>query len=375
MKKRLRKNALNKLLSPVLDYTTSFVKPKRVRSGAIPGSLLYTGEKWREEVTVELIQFDANSYEETHISNKEEYEKLVDHTRVNWINISGLHNTEIISEFGNHWSLDKLTLEDILDVNQRPKFQEYPSYDCVITKSIRFDKELLKIDLEHVTIVIKENKIFSFQEKAFDLFDPIKTRIANPTGNARLRGADYLWYMLIDIIVDYYFEVIDEILVAIEKLENEVIQNPERRHLLEIQHLKKDCLFIRNLISPLITAVKTMLTKEDGCLTEKTKFFLRDTLDHLQNIHENIEMYREMSSHLMDLYISQQSNKMNEVMKVLTVIATIFIPLTFLAGIYGMNFENFPELQWAWMYPKGFYIISFATIIGMVSFMRYKKWL
>jgi magnesium transporter len=365
----------NFVVDPLLYPTRIFRKPKRAKTGLAPGSLIYTGQKYLEETLVEVIRYDnddLHKVENPDLSNLRQY---IVPDKITWINVVGLHEVEKISKIGQDFGLNNLLIEDILDVNQRPRLEEHEDFTSAVIKMIDYSEKTRQIELEQVSLIIHDQYVLCFQEKPGDIFDPVRSRLHHGQGKARKRRGDYLGYMIIDIIVDFYFEIMDTVYERIENLEKQVIRSPKRQHMMQILQLKKDVMFLRKLVTPLNPALKGLSIREDSLMTPDTQVFLRDTYDHLLSVMDNLDMYREMIMSLMDLYQSQLSNKMNEVMKMLTLIATIFIPLTFVAGVYGMNFEHMPELGWKWAYPEGFYSIIGVISLIMVIYMRYKRWL
>ena len=375
MKKPSRDKVYEYLLSPILYPTQLLKKKKRPKTGLAPGSIIHTGIKWVDKTQFEVIDYTNERYDRHEINDLSELEKFKSNSAVSWINITGLHEVAVVEKLGQMFSLHRLLLEDIVDINQRPKVEEFEDHVFLTMKMIDIEGNSRKIEVEQISIVVHQNYVLCFQEKPGDIFEPIRKRLREGHGKARNRGADYLAYMLIDLIVDFYMEVLDTLYERIEFLEQQVIRRPKKAHMTEIQLLKKDIIRIRKMIAPLREAVKAISTRENNLFSEATKVYLHDTWDHMNSVMENITSYNEMVMNLMDLYLSQLSNKMNEVMKMLTLIATIFIPLTFIAGIYGMNFEYMPELQWKWAYPVGFYSLIFFVGLGMFLYMKLKRWL
>lgn len=359
-------NPLNTLISN---------KKRRPKTGLAPGSIIYTGKIYTDQVLIELIDYTADQMHEINILNPDELKRYLHNESVTWINIQGLHDTTLITKIGDILGIHPLTLEDIVDMGQRPKMEIYEDYLFFTMKMINYNSELKKIDIEQAGIVVHDNYVICFQEKPGDIFDSVRKRLRDNNGKVRKRGADYLAYMLIDLIIDYYYETLDEVWNRIEYLDEQVVRRPDRIELKDIQQLKRDLLQLRRLIYPVKDALQSMENKESHVFSESTLVFLRDTSDHVKQVVDYIDTYRETLSNIMDIYLSQLSIKMNEVMKVLTMIATIFIPLTFIAGVYGMNFENMPELSWDFAYPQGFYILIGVVTVIMVIYMKTKRWL
>ena len=328
-----------------------------------------------ENVRIEVIDYTDNQIHEVNILSPDELLKYRHNKTVTWINIQGLHDTELIRQLGEILDIHPLTLEDVVDTGQRPKMEVYDDYLYITLKMINYNTELKKIDIEQAGIIVHDNYVICFQERPGDIFDSVRKRLRDGKGKARKRGADYLAYMLLDLIIDYYYEALDEVWNRIEYLDEQVVRRPERVELRDIQQLKRDILQLRRYIYPVKDALMGLENKESEVFGPSTLVFLRDTVDHVKQVVENIDTYREMISNIMDIYLSQLSIKMNEVMKVLTIIATIFIPLTFVAGVYGMNFEHMPELGWDFAYPNGFYILIGIITLLMIIYMKTKRWL
>ncbi len=341
--------------------------------GQIPGALVYTGDK-TSKLFIESFDYNTDYIEEKEIKNIEDvaHYKLTD--SVSWININGLNNTKEIEKIGDHYGLHPLILEDIVNTSQRPKIDEYESYLFIVVKMLYYDKDDLIVS-EQVSFVLGSNYVLSFQEADGDVFDSVRDRIRAKKGRIRNLGPDYLLYALIDSVVDHYYEIIETMGNKIEELEDHLFSgNPKEEITAEIQSLKREVLRVRKAIFPLRETINRIEKIEHKLIHKKTIHFFRDIYDHIVQVSENIDIYREMIWGLMDMYMTTISNKMNEVMKVLTIIATIFIPLTFIAGIYGMNFNNMPELQYKYSYfiLWGIMLILF---IGMLFYFKRKKWL
>jgi len=363
-----------KKLNP-LKYSPITLSRKRPKTGLAPGSLIYTGKVYSDYINIEVIDYTDDRIDEVQITDVSELQKYNNPDSVTWINIQGLHDVKIIEQIGQMMGLHPLTLEDILDTNQRPKVEEFEEHLYISMKMINHIPDLNKIDIEQVSIVMHKNFVICFQEKPGDVFNDIRTRLRNGKGRSRKRGADYLAYILIDIIIDFYFETLDQVWERIELLEDYAVRRPERIELRNIQLVRRDLIQLRKQMYPVRDVVNALFNRNSEFFTESTLMYVRDTHDHAIQVVENLDTYREILTSVMDLYLSQLSNKMNEVMKVLTVIATIFIPLTFVAGVYGMNFKHMPELEWAISYPVGFYSLIGIISLVMIGYMRSKNWL
>jgi magnesium transporter len=340
--------------------------------GAPPGTLIYTGER-KEDFEVSVIDYDADNYNELKVKDIEECFPFKDSPTVTWINIVGLHRTDAIEKIGSHYNLHPLVLEDILNVTQRPKIDYFENYIFIVLKMLTYNDESNEVESEQVSIILGKNFVFTFQERKGDVFDSVRERIRNNKGIIRKNGADYLLYSLIDVIVDNYFIILEKLGEEVEDLENEVVSNPSPDTVQTIHRLKRNLIDLRRSIWPL-REVLNNLSRGESELLKKTSIYFRDVYDHTVQIIDTIETFRDMVSGVLDIYLSSVSNRMNAVMKVLTVIATIFMPLTFITGIYGMNFKYMPELEWKFGYPLVL-IVMLCIGIGMIIYFKRKKWL
>jgi magnesium transporter len=342
--------------------------------GLAPGTIIYTGNKKNKKLFIEAFDYNKDICKEKKLKVIEEAFTYVDENTITWINLNGLNNTEQIEQLGQHYKLHPLIIEDIASTNQRPKVDEYDDYLFVVLKMLYFDKDQ-QLKIEHVSFVLGSNYVLSFQESEGDVFDSIRDRLRTGKGRVRSLGADYLLYLFMDAIVDNYFSLIETFGDKIELLEDNLFdKNLENNITADIQILKREILRIRRAVYPLREVVNKLEKNENEFVHEKTSHYLRDLYDHIIQVSESIDIYREMIWGLMDMYMSTISNKMNEVMKVLTIMASIFIPLTFLAGIYGMNFENIPELK----FQNGYYVLlgtMLLIFLGMIYYFKRKKWL
>jgi magnesium transporter len=293
---------------------------------------------------------------------------------VTWINVDGLHQVEVIEKLGECYGLHPLVLEDILNTDQRPKMEDYGEYIYIVLRDLDYSDKSNEIEGEQISLIVGSNFVFSFQEREGDTFDPIRDRIRNNKGRIRKMGADHLAYALLDSIVDNYFIILEKLGEKIEWLEEKLVTDPTRETLQGIHHLKRELLFLRKGVWPLREVINGLARGESSLVTEPTRIYLRDVYDHTIQTIDTIETYRDMVSGMLDIYLSSVSNRLNSVMKVLTIIATIFMPLTFLAGVYGMNFKFMPELEWRWGYPLVWLIMA-GIGISMLIYFRRKKWL
>ena len=346
----------------------------------IPGTVTYIGRKESLETKLEVIDYNKENFERYESTHPEDAFKFENPDKVTWINIDGLSNTLEIEKLGKYYELHPLLMEDISNTNQRPKIDEYPGYIFMVVKMLYFpkqnpDKNINSLVIEHISLVVGKDYILTFQESDGDVFEGVRDRITNNKGRIRSNGADYLLFCLLDAIIDNYFEVIDNISEKIEILEDELFQTQASDEItFQIQELKRTILRIRRAVYPLREVLSRIEKLGNNLIEEKTRTYFRDLYDHIIQVSENIDIYREMTRGLMEMYMTTISNRMNEVMKVLTIIATIFIPLTFIAGVYGMNFEYIPELSWKYSYFVLWGIMILIFLL-MLYYFRKKRWL
>ncbi|MFH1079913.1 MAG: magnesium/cobalt transporter CorA [Pseudomonadota bacterium] len=351
------------------------IKSRSKKAGLPPGSLVHIGEILSEKTKVTLLDYNGDHYLEKSIDNIEELHAFRDRQTVSWVHIEGIHDTRILEQLGDVFGLHPLILEDILNTDQRPKMQDMGDYMFIVLK--RFCNtcdEHNDITSEQVSVLLGPNYVISLHERADALLDPIRERIKTSKGRMRKAGADYLAYAIIDMILDSYFGILETLGERIELEEEALMNNPAQSTLQAIQHLKRDMIFLRKSIWPLRETISALERTESPLIQDATGIYLKDIYDHAIQVIDTVETYREMLSGMIDIYLSSLSNRMNQVMKVLTVIATIFMPMTFLAGVYGMNFKHFPELEWHWGYLF-FWIINMTIAVVMLILFKRRKWL
>lgn len=341
--------------------------------GAPPGTLFYNGEVRTDRIKITLIEYNETDFFEEEFFDLSDCLSYVKPNMVKWINVEGVHKPDLIEKICKTYHIHPLTMEDIVHVDQRPKFEDYDHYVVSIMKMISYTTEVVA---EQLTIVLCENNtVISFQEPhSGDGFDIIRNRLRQNKGRIRRLGADYLSYSLTDAVVDCYFTVIEKIGDKIETIEEEIISNSDKKSLLELYHLKREMIYLRKQVWPMRDMINNMIRSETKLINETSDVYLRDVSDHVTRIIDTIETYRDLLSGIMDIYLSTNANRMNEVMKVLTIMSSIFIPVTFIAGVYGMNFDNMPELRT----QNGYYIIwaiMLAIILGLLVYFRRKKWM
>ena len=350
------------------------------KAGLPPGTLIHVGKRKTNKVKVSVIDYNTENFIETECNHVKECFPFKDKNTVSWINIDGLHNTDLIAAVGNHFGLHTLLLEDVLNTRHRPKVEEFDHHLFLTLKMLGINKKGRAIVSEQLSFVLGKNWVISFQEHKGDLFDTVRQHLRESKGKVRQRRVDYLLYRLIDTVVDNYFFIIEYISNATEKLEEKVLNAPDEEAPKEIQKLKKQLIQLRKSIAPLREVVSVLQKGAVDLIEEGTTPYLRDVYEHIIQINESIETHRDTLGSIMDLYLSGISNRMNEVMKVLTIIATIFIPLTFIAGIYGMNFDpetspyNMPELKWPYGYLTAWGMMIAVSVVMIIYFKR-KRWL
>jgi magnesium transporter len=348
---------------------------KRTKKTGLPsGSLVYTGERKDEKVSIHVIDYDEQNVTEEELASVAACIPYRNKPTATWINVEGVHDAATLERFGECFGLHRLVMEDIMNTDQRPKLEDYGEYLYIVLKMLLAGKNG-EIQTEQVSIVLGGTFVLSFQEGVEgDVFNIIRDRIRTGKGRLRKTGPDYLAYSLTDAIVDNYFVILEKLGDRIESLETELIENPGQKTVHKIYQLKRELIFLHNAVWPLREVVSALGKHESSLVSETTVPYIRDVYDHVIHVIDSIDIYREMISGMLDMYLSSVSNRLNEVMKVLTVIATIFMPLTFVAGLYGMNFKNMPELDWRYGYPVVLGIM--AVIAGiMLYYFKRKKWL
>jgi len=377
-------DVMNKLIEvpkTIIEAPINLLKqltPKRKKKtsakiGLPPGSIIYLGEKKVEKVTIAVTEYDEKECENYEIKSVEEIDPFTDTPQVTWVSVCGLHETDFLKQVGEKFKVHPLVLEDILNTDTRPKIEITDDYLFIVMKLLIFNEEQKILETEQVSFILGKTFLFSFSEKSDVIFNPVKDRIAGQLGKIRKKGSDFLLYALMDVIVDLYFLALEKIEERIETLDDEVINNAEKSQIESIYNLRNLLLTIRRYVWPLREIVNQLIKDDSDLLEESIEPYLRDLYDHIIHITETIEQQREITNGLMEIYLSMMSNRMNEVMKVLTVIATIFIPLTFIVGIYGMNFPNMPEMQWPWAYFAVWGVMIGVTALMLFYFKR-KKW-
>ena len=339
-----------------------------------PGTLVHIGDHKTDPVSLRVMDYTQEKLEELVLDRVDQVRGRKDDNSVTWFNIDGLHDTKTIEQTGELFAIHPLVLADIVNTDQRPKYEPYDDFFFVVLKMLHWDVKNGTAHSEQVSLVVGEKFLLSFQERPGDVFDSVRERIRTSSRRIRRSGPDYLAYSLMSAVVDNYFLVVEHLGEQIEKLENEVLTDPTPATQQKIYAMKQELMHVRRSVWPLREVASALSREDSKMIAEENSAFMRDLFDHAAHVVETIEMFRDTVSGLMDLYLSYVSNRMNEVMKVLTIIATIFIPLTFIAGIYGMNFENMPELKAPWAYPAVWVVMILVTG-AMLWFFRKKRWL
>lgn len=338
-----------------------------------PGTMIFIGEQQVDKARIDIIQYDTAMLKEMSDVTPEQCRDSSTAPGVTWINVNGIHNIGLIESLGKYFDLHPLTLEDIVNTIQRPKVEEFPNYVYAVLKMMAFDESTNRFDIEHVSLILGENYVISFQEHEGDVFDYVRERIRNAKGRIRSLKADFLAYALMDAAVDHYFLAVERIGDRIEDMDDHILTHPKPEDIQEVHKMKREILSFRKAVWPLREEVGALEKSETSLIRPETKVFLRDLYDHIIQIIDMLETFRDILGGIHDTYLSSVSNRMNEIMKVLTIISTIFIPMTFIAGVYGMNFEHMPELKW----PFGYYLIwgiMLAIAVSLIFFFKRRKW-
>ena len=344
------------------------------KTGLAPGTVVYVGKKAGKDLFIDVFDYNKDYLDEKKLKNIEEVISFENKDTITWININGLNHVKEIEKLGKDFELHPLILEDITNTQQRPKMEEHEEYIFMVLKMLYFDKDQ-NLKFENISFIQGSNYLLSFQEADGDVFDAVRDRLRNSKGRVRNNGSDYLLYALMDAIVDNYFNLMETMGDKIEELEENLFSEKPNKDLIhEIHGLKREILKIRRAVYPLREVVNQIDKVDLSLITEKTQLYLRDLYDHVIQVSESIDIQRELIWSLMDMHMTTISNRMNEVMKVLTIMATIFIPLTFIAGIYGMNFENIPELK----FKYGYFVlwgVMIGIFLAMLYYFKRKEWL
>lgn len=351
----------------------SFRKMAR-KAGMPPGSLVYTGDTGDLPAKITITRYNDQDFEEEKFAQLTECPLVTDPAMVTWINVNGISQVKNLEKLGECFKIHPLVLEDILEVGQRPKVEDYDDYLYIVLDSIKPVAEAGELLAQEISLVLGPHYVLSFYEGEGDLFAPIRERLLKAKGRIRKLGADFLAYSIIDLIVDNYFVELEKFGDQVESLEDEVVARPSPQTLRDVHRFKNDMIMLRKSLWPLREVIARLERRESPLISENLANYFRDVYDHTIIAIDTVETYRDILSGMLDIYLSSMSNRLNQIMKVLTIIATIFMPLTFITSLYGMNFKNMPELQWEYGY---FSVIGVIIVIAitMLLFFRKKQWL
>jgi magnesium transporter len=350
-------------------------KKRSQKAGLPPGTLVYTGDQTDKAFEITTVTYNEEDYQETNNQHFKECPLISPaSSAVTWINVNGLSNVKSLEELGACFHLHPLVLEDILNTDQRPKLDDYGDYLFIVVKMLQVSKGQNGVVPEQISLIVGPNYLISLQENDHDDFGVIRERLKTGKGRIRKSGADYLAYTLIDLIVDNYFVILEDQGEFIEDLESELVSKPTPETLSQIHRLKREMIMLRKSVWPLREVISQVERSESTLVKESSLLYFKDVYDHVIQVIDNIETFRDILSGMLDIYLSSVSNRLNEVMKVLTIIATIFIPLTFIAGLYGMNFKNMPELEWPYGYYMALGMMATVALCMLIFFWR-KGWI
>ncbi|SFE06727.1 magnesium/cobalt transporter CorA [Nitrosomonas sp. Nm166] len=345
------------------------------KSGLPPGTLVHIGRKHVTECKISVTQYNADILIQHKIHSITELRQLKNAELITWVNIDGLSDVKVVEAIGQELNIHPLVLEDILSTHQRPKLEEYDDFLYLVIKGISINPEKnFGLQYEQISILLLAKYVITFKEKADDTLEPIYSHLQTTNGRLRQLGSDYLAYVILDTVVDEYFFVEDRLDEILDPLEDNILFNSSKEMLETVQQIRRSLISMKRNISPLRELLATILRTDMPLLQERTLRYYGDVYDHVLRVTDSLESYRERISAMHDIYLSSISNKLNETMKILTIFASIFIPLTFIAGIYGMNFEYMPELKWRWAYPA-VWVIFIMVGAGLLIFFKRKKWM
>lgn len=348
--------------------------PQSKKAGLPPGTFIHVGKKHIEHPDISLISYSTTSLTEASSADPDEILGKLDTSAISWVNVSGLSETDVIQKIGEHFGLHPLIIEDILNTHQRPKVEDHGDHLFATMKMLYPEESTDKVIYEQVSIILGEHFLLTFQEGGRDVFDPVRGRLRTAKGKIRSLGPDYLAYALIDAIVDQYYVVLEKMGDKLESIEDRLVNEPDDDVLRDIHRFKYEILFLRRSIWPLRDVVSFLERGDSDLIDGSSTIYFRDIFDHTIQTIDTCELFRDLISGMLDIYLSSLSNRLNEVMKVLTVFSTIFIPLTFIVGVYGMNFDFIPELKWHWGYPA-LWLLMLSVVAVMVRYFRKRSWI
>ncbi len=345
------------------------------KAGLAPGTMVFVGERKCERTRVDIFDYNAEQLNEVQdVELSQCFEQALAENSVTWINVNGIHDLALIESLGQHFGLHPMTLEDLVNTTQRPKLEEFEYYLLIVMKMMEFERSSASISIEHLSLIVGENVVLSFLEDEGDIFDSLRERLRKDKGRIRKLKADYLAYALMDTVVDHYFQAIEQIGDRIEEIDDKILEDPSPDDIQDIHYLKRDVLTLRKAAWPCREVISAIEKATSPVLTASTRVYWRDLYDHSIQVIDMVETYRDILGGMHDTYLSSLSNRMNEVMKTLTIISSIFIPLTFIAGVYGMNFENMPELRWRLGY-HGALAVMLMIGVSLLIYFRRRRWL
>lgn len=349
------------------------IKKRAKKSGLPPGAMVHIGKESTEKVRISVMAYDETQVVEGEVKDFKDVRGFLNKHTVTWINVDGVHRVEVIEDIGNLFGLHPLIMEDVVNTTQRPKVEDLEDYLFIVFRMLDFDEKAGEINSEQISLILGSNYVISFQESRVGLFDPIRERIRAGKGRIRKNGPDYLAYTLLDSVVDNYFVLLEQLGEKLEFLEEKLVTAPTPDTLQVIHKLKTYMIFMRKSVWPLREVINRLLDGESTLIKSSTVPYLRDVYDHTIHAIDTMETSRDIISGMLDIYLSSISYRLNEVMKVLTIIATLFIPLTFVAGWYGMNFKNMPEYDWRYGYPAVI-LVAICIAVGMLIYFKRKRW-
>ncbi|QNU65975.1 magnesium/cobalt transporter CorA [Ruminiclostridium herbifermentans] len=349
------------------------IKSRSKNRGLPPGSLVYIGDKKRDKTLISLIEYDEEFFEQRELKLDDLSELDYNRKTVKWINVEGLYQIDILSRIGEVFDIHPLAMEDILNTDHRPKIEYYDKYMYISAKMLFYNSKDNEFNIEQISFILGSNYIISFSERDIDVFEPVIKRLQQGMIRERKLSADYLLYCLLDIIVDDYFNVLECISETIEAAEDDMINHTSDKTLITINKLKRQVLFMHKGVWPLRDVLSSLGRGDSHLIKEATEIYIRDLYEHVVQVMDTTETLRDILSGMMDVYLSSTSNRMNEIMKVLTIISTVFMPLSFIVGVYGMNIPNMPELSWRWMYPA-LWLVMLSIAGTMLYYFKKKKW-
>lgn len=351
-----------------------YMKGISKKRGLKPGSLVHIGRKTGKNSKISVMDYKGDEFEERNLKGIEECLKYKNSDSITWINIDGLEDMSLYEKFGKEFGIHPLVMEDILNTNQRPKIEEFDNYIYIVLKMIYYSRNAPVV--EQVSLICMKNVVITFQEQELkgDVFDNLRNRIRTQGNKIRSAGTDYLTYAIIDSIVDNYFVALEKFEDRIENFEEKLLKNPTNEVFTEIYNMKREMIFIRKSVWPFREVINVLQRGETNFIGTDTSVYFKDVYDHTIQVIDSIELFRDIIEGMLDTYLSSVSNRMNEVMKFLTIFSTIFIPLSFLVGVYGMNFDNMPELKWHYAYQT-LWVVMIGIVVSMLIYFKKKKWL